>query len=111
MSFSSLESLGFTCFCSLQHSGTGFLDYFLKIYFYDVAYRVGGAVINMESFSAKVKRPLSCTFRMHVHLSSNIFNISIMLLMAFFDRATIEEAYSRSMTKLAKSASNYTQLG
>ncbi|XP_065511756.1 F-BAR domain only protein 2 isoform X3 [Caloenas nicobarica] len=27
------------------------------------------------------------------------------------ERATIEEAYSRSMTKLAKSASNYTQLG
>ncbi|XP_030888733.1 F-BAR domain only protein 2 [Leptonychotes weddellii] len=27
------------------------------------------------------------------------------------ERATIEEAYSRSMTKLAKSASNYSQLG
>ncbi|XP_040977407.1 F-BAR domain only protein 2-like isoform X5 [Aquila chrysaetos chrysaetos] len=27
------------------------------------------------------------------------------------ERATIEEAYSKSMTKLAKSASNYTQLG
>ncbi|XP_075036044.1 F-BAR domain only protein 2 [Mixophyes fleayi] len=27
------------------------------------------------------------------------------------ERSTIEEAYSRSMTKLAKSASNYTQLG
>uniref|UniRef100_A0A8C5X9L8 FCH and mu domain containing endocytic adaptor 2 n=1 Tax=Malurus cyaneus samueli TaxID=2593467 RepID=A0A8C5X9L8_9PASS len=27
------------------------------------------------------------------------------------ERATIEETYSRSMTKLAKSASNYTQLG
>ncbi|CAM5114016.1 unnamed protein product [Eretmochelys imbricata] len=27
------------------------------------------------------------------------------------ERATIEEVYSRSMTKLAKSASNYTQLG
>ncbi|NXY43623.1 FCHO2 protein, partial [Ceuthmochares aereus] len=27
------------------------------------------------------------------------------------ERATIEEAYSRSMTKLAKSANNYTQLG
>lgn len=27
------------------------------------------------------------------------------------NRATIEEAYFRSMTKLAKSASNYSQLG
>lgn len=65
----------------------------------------------MESFSAEVKSPLFCTVRMLVCLSSNIFQILIMLLMAFFDRATIEEAYSRSMTKLAKSASNYTQLG
>lgn len=28
-----------------------------------------------------------------------------------FNRATIEEVYFRSMTKLAKSASNYSQLG
>uniref|UniRef100_A0A8C4UNV2 F-BAR domain-containing protein n=1 Tax=Falco tinnunculus TaxID=100819 RepID=A0A8C4UNV2_FALTI len=51
------------------------------------------------------------TAGMHIHLSSNIFKILVTLLIAFFDRAMIEETYSRSMTKLAKSASNYTQLG
>ncbi|XP_050842261.1 F-BAR domain only protein 2-like [Serinus canaria] len=52
-----------------------------------------------------------CIFRVPIHFSLNISKISVMFFIAFFDRAAIEEAYSRSMTKLAKSVSNYTQLG